>query len=62
MGQNIVIHERMGDPAGYAITYVDGGRFGVTRLTDRVEIGRFDTRVAAIAAAEADRGGPAQRV
>jgi hypothetical protein len=62
MGQNVVIHERMGDPAGYAITYGDGGRFVVTRLTDRVEIGRYDTRVAAIAAAEADRGGHAGQV
>ena len=45
----------MGDPAGYAICYDVDGRFVVTRLTDGVEIGLFDTRVAAIAAAEADR-------
>ena len=55
MGRNVVIHERMGDPAGYSITYDDGRRFRVTRLTDCVEIGLYDTRVAAIAAAQADR-------
>jgi hypothetical protein len=55
MGRNVVIHEHMGDPAGYAIAYVVERRFTVTRLTDRVEIGRYETRVAAIAAAEADR-------
>ena len=55
MGHNVVIHELIGDPAGYSITYADGHRFLVTRLADCVEIGLFDTRVAAIAAAEADR-------
>ena len=55
MGHNVVIHEHMGDPAGYAIGYEDDGRFLVTRLADRVEIGRYATRVMAIAAAEADR-------
>jgi len=55
MGRNIVVHEYMGDPAGYAITYCEGRRFLVTRLTDGVQIGRYDSRVAAIAAAEADR-------
>lgn len=55
MGRNVVIHEHMGDPAGYSITYADGRRFLLTRLTDCVEIGRFETRVAAIAAAQADR-------
>jgi hypothetical protein len=55
MGRNVVVHERMGDPAGYSITYADGRQFLVTRLTDCVDIGRYDTRVAAIAAAEADR-------
>ncbi|MCW2739672.1 MAG: hypothetical protein JWR45_94 [Blastococcus sp.] len=55
MGRNVVIHEGMGDPAGYSITYADGRRFLVTRLTDCVDIGLYDTRVAAIAAAEADR-------
>ena len=55
MGRNVVIHELMGDPAGYSICYDVDGRFVVTRLTDGVEIGLFDTRVAAIAATEADR-------
>jgi hypothetical protein len=57
MGRNVVIHECMGDPAGYAIAYVDERRFQVTRLTDGVVIGVYDTRVRAIAAAEADRAG-----
>jgi hypothetical protein len=55
MGHNVVIDEHMGDPAGYAIGYEDDGRFLVTRLADRVEIGRYASRVMAIAAAEADR-------
>ena len=55
MGHNVVIHEHMGDPAGYAIGYDADGLFLVTRLTDCVEIGRYATRVLAIAAAEADR-------
>jgi hypothetical protein len=55
MGRNVVIHEQMGDPAGYAITYDLERRFLVTRLTDCVEIGSYDTRVAALAAAVADR-------
>ena len=55
MGHNVVINEHMGDPAGYAIGYEDDGRFLVTRLADAVEIGRYATRVLAIAAAEADR-------
>jgi hypothetical protein len=55
MTRNVVIHEHMGDPAGYSITYDRERRFLVTRLTDRVEIGLYDTRVAAIAAAHADR-------
>jgi hypothetical protein len=45
----------MGDPAGYALTYDEDGRFLVTRVADRAEIGRFDSRVEALAAAEADR-------
>jgi hypothetical protein len=57
MGRNVVIHERMGDPAGYSITVDDEGRFVVTRMTDCVEIGRYDTRVAALAAAQVDRHG-----
>ena len=56
MSRHVVIHEHMGDPSGYAISYDDGGRFLVTRLTDGAEIGSFDTRVEALAAAEADRG------
>jgi hypothetical protein len=55
MGPNVVIHEHMGDPAGYSIAYDVERRFLVTRLTDGVVIGRYDTRVTAIAAAEADR-------
>jgi hypothetical protein len=55
MARNVVIHEHMGDPAGYSITYDVERRFLVTRLTDGVEIGRYDTRVTAIAAAQADR-------
>ena len=55
MGRNVVIHRLMGDPAGYSICYDVDGRFVVTRLTDGAEIGLYDTRVAAIAAAEADR-------
>lgn len=55
MSRHVVIHEHMGDPSGYAISYDDEGRFLVTRLADCVEIGRFDTRVAALTAAEEDR-------
>ena len=55
MGRNVVIHEHMGDPAGYAIAYVVERRFKVTRLTDGEVIGVYDSRVAAIAAAQADR-------
>jgi glycerophosphoryl diester phosphodiesterase len=55
VSRRVVIHEHMGDPAGYAIAYADDGRFVVTRLADRAEIGRFATRVEALAAAEADR-------
>jgi hypothetical protein len=55
MGRNVVIHELMGDPAGYSICYDVDGRFLVRRLTDGAEIGRYDTRATAIAAAEADR-------
>lgn len=55
MVRKVVIHELMGDPAGYAIACAEGDGFLVTRLADCVEIGRYDTRVAAIAAAEEDR-------
>jgi hypothetical protein len=53
--RDVVLHDRMGDPAGYSLTYDDDGRFLVTRVADRVEIGRFGSRVQALAAAEADR-------
>jgi hypothetical protein len=58
VGRNIVIHEHMGDPAGYAISYDDERRFLVVRILDAVLVGRFSTRVDAIAAAEADRAVP----
>lgn len=55
MSRNVVIHEHMGDPSGYAIGYDDdGGRFVVVRVADGAEIGRFATRVEALTAAEAD--------
>jgi hypothetical protein len=50
-----VISEHMGDPAGYAIEYDAERRFLVTRLADGAEIGRYETRVEALAAAEEDR-------
>jgi len=55
VGRNVVIHEHMGDPAGYAIAYDVERRFLVTRLIDDAEIGLFDTRVQALAACEEDR-------
>jgi hypothetical protein len=55
MPKNVVIHEHMGDPAGYSIAYDAQRRFLVTRLVDGAEIGRYDTRVEALAAAQADR-------
>ncbi|GAB4079187.1 hypothetical protein GCU67_14085 [Modestobacter muralis] len=58
MGRNVVLRDHMGDPAGYAITYDEDRRFVVMRLHDGALVGRFDTRVAAIAAAEADRALP----
>jgi hypothetical protein len=58
--RNVVIHEHMGDPAGYAITYDDQRRFLVIRVGDAVLVGRFDTRAEAITAAEADRAVPRQ--
>ena len=57
MGRNVVIHEQMGDPAGYAIASVLERGFEVTRLSDGVVIGVYETRVTAIAAAQADRTG-----
>ena len=55
MARNVVIHEHMGDPAGYSIAYDAERRLLVTRLVDGVVIGRYDTRVQALAAAQADR-------
>jgi hypothetical protein len=60
MARRVVIHECMGDPAGYAISYDDERWFLVVRLVDGAQIGRFATRTQAIAAAEADRTGPAR--
>jgi hypothetical protein len=56
MGRNVVISEHMGDPAGYSIAYDEDHRFLVIRMVDGAEIGRYDTRVEALAAAQADRG------
>jgi hypothetical protein len=56
--RNVVVHEHMGDPAGYAICYDDARLLLVIRVTDGKHIGRFESRVEAIAAAEADRGRP----
>ena len=55
MSRNVVVHEHMGDPAGYLITYDRERRFVVLRVCDGVEIGRYDTRVLALTAAMADR-------
>jgi hypothetical protein len=51
----VVIHEHMGDPAGYSIAYDDERWLLVVRVADGARIGRFATRREAIAAAEADR-------
>jgi hypothetical protein len=56
--RNVVIGEHMGDPSGYAIAYDEQRWFLVIRVVDAVQIGRFATRVEAIAAAEADRTRP----
>lgn len=58
MGRNVVLHEHMGDPAGYSIAYDAERRLLVTCLADGREVGRYDTRVEAIAAAQADRDAP----
>ena len=58
MGRNVVIHEQMGDPAGYSITYDEERRFVVIRVGDAMLVGRFATRVEALAAAEAHRAVP----
>ena len=57
MNNDVVIHEMMGDPAGYAITHDREQRHVVTRLADGVEISRHDTRTNAVGACEADRFG-----
>jgi hypothetical protein len=56
--RNVVVHECMGDPAGYAITYDDERLHLVIRIADGVHVGRFPSRSEAIAAAEADRQRP----
>jgi hypothetical protein len=56
--RNVVIHEHMGDPAGYFIAYDEERWLLVIRVADRAWIGRFESRVQAIAAAEADRVTP----
>lgn len=58
MNNDVVIHDMMGDPTGYAITHDSERRHVVTRLADGVEISRHDTRTDAVAAGEADRFGP----
>jgi hypothetical protein len=58
VSRHVVIHEHMGDPAGYCIRYDDERRFLVIRMVDAVLVGRFETRVEALAAAEADRAAP----
>jgi hypothetical protein len=55
VARNVVIHEHMGDPAGYSIAYDEQRWFQVIRVADGSCIGRFESRVEAIAAAEADR-------
>ena len=55
MARNVVLHDHMGDPAGYSIAYDADGRFVVVRIADGAEIGRYGTRVEALTAAEADR-------
>ena len=53
--RNVVIAEHMGDPAGYCISYDDERWFVVFRVVDGARIGRFESRVQALAAAEVDR-------
>ena len=53
--ENIVIHEYMSDPDGYSLAYDEERWFVVMCLIDGVHVGRYETRVEAIAAAEADR-------
>jgi hypothetical protein len=56
--RKVVVHEHMGDPAGYAISRDAERRFLVVRLSDTALVGRFATRVEALTAAEADRAVP----
>jgi hypothetical protein len=58
VSRNLVVHEHMGDPAGYTISYDDERWFLVVRVCDAALVGRFATRVEAIAAAEDDRAVP----
>jgi hypothetical protein len=58
VSRNLVIHEHMGDPAGYTISYDAEFWFLVVRVCDAALVGRFETRVEAIAAAEDDRAVP----
>ena len=60
VARNVVIHEHMGDPAGYSIAYDEHRWFVVVRVADGERIGRFASRAEAIAAAEADRDGRAR--
>jgi hypothetical protein len=58
VARNVVVHEHMGDPAGYSITYDDERLHLVIRIADGMHVGRFPSRTEAIAAAEADRQRP----
>jgi hypothetical protein len=58
VARKVVIHQCMGDPAGYSIAYDEERWYLVVRVVDEVSIGRFESRIEAIAAAEADRARP----
>jgi hypothetical protein len=60
VARKVVIHERMGDPAGYSIAYDEERWYLVVRVVDEASIGRFESRAQAIAAAEADRAQPSR--
>jgi hypothetical protein len=55
VARKVVVHEHMGDPAGYSIAYDEERLLLVVRVADGVRVGRFESRAEAIAAAEADR-------
>jgi hypothetical protein len=55
VARNVVVHEHMGDPAGYSIAYDEERLLLVVRVADGAWIGRYESRAEAIAAAEADR-------